>query len=172
MAKAKPQILPENKTKKVKTYVSTSGIFMKVGSHRSIVAAPRQKLRHHEQYNHRFADELVSYAPKKHVQTSDHPLAAAFRGSTYPASVVVLVQLLIPTRAHRAFSRTHPSQRHYSNRISPPLSYEPPRKRQRSARQVDQSRHSAEGRKVSTTWRRPTSVRQCRWRCESQSNAR
>lgn len=154
MAKAKRQLIPETKTKNIKTYVSTSAIFKKSGSRQLIVPATKRESRYQAQYNHQSVNGIVPCSLKKHAKPPVHPLSTAFNGSNLPYMCVCCCMSICTdchTRAHRTLSRTHPRQRRCSDGVSPPLSRGPPRKRQRPAGQIDQSRHSTQGRNASAT---------------------
>ena len=107
MAKTRIQPVLEMKTKKAKKYVSTSRLFKNVGSRRPSVSGPRRRNSFEEQHAHRFVDKLGLYVSKKHAQTPDHPLAAAFSGSTYPTSVLVQAYVLTAAPECMGNSREH-----------------------------------------------------------------
>lgn len=92
MAKAKRQLIPETKTKEIKTYVSTSAIFKKSGSRQPLVPATKQESRRQAQCNHGFANNTVPYSLKKHAKPPVHPLSTAFNGPNYPTCTPVIVQ--------------------------------------------------------------------------------
>ncbi|KAI4129869.1 MAG: hypothetical protein LQ347_003615 [Umbilicaria vellea] len=78
MAKAKRQLIPETKTKNIKTYVSTSAIFKKSGSRQLIVPATKRESRYQAQYNHQSVNGIVPCSLKKHAKPPVHPLSTAF----------------------------------------------------------------------------------------------
>ncbi|SLM40631.1 hypothetical protein LPUS_11467 [Lasallia pustulata] len=106
VAKARSQLKPEKGTKKVKTYVSSSGIFKKIGSHRSIAPAPRRSLHPQEQNSHRSAHDLRPYS-KKQARPPAHLLATAFNGFAFPTPVVLLNSVLTVAPERIEQSREH-----------------------------------------------------------------